>query len=91
MTEQPPLETLVNNLKGILPTADYLKPWLAKLLADPESLVIIAIEKPLSDKPHIGIAWLSTQERLQVRKALTNINKTRETKGQPPTNEIPCH
>jgi hypothetical protein len=91
MTEQPPLETLVANLKCILPTADYLTPWLAKLIADPESVVIVAIEKPLCDKPHVGIAWLSRQERLQVRKALTVINKSRATKGQQQTNEIPCH
>lgn len=91
MTEQPPLETLVGNLKCILPTADYLKPWLVKLIANPESVVIIAIEKPLCDKPHIGIAWLSTNERLQVRKALTSIRKSREEKGEQQTNEIPCH
>jgi hypothetical protein len=89
MSEQPPLETLVNNLNPELPTADYLKPWLTKLIADPESVVIIAIEKPLCDKPHIGIAWLSRKERLQMRKALTTIRKSREEKGEQSTTEIP--
>ena len=85
------IDILVTNVKAELPTAEYLKPWLTKLLADPESVVIIAIERPLWPKPHIGIAWLSRQERLQVRKALTAIRKSREEKGEQPTNEIPCH
>ena len=83
------IQTLVSSLKAELPTAEYLIPWLSKLLADPESLVIIAIEKPLSDKPHVGIAWLSAKERLQVRKALVAINKSRATKDEPQTSEIP--
>ena len=91
MDTETNLAILINSLKCILPTADYLEPWLTKLLADPESVVIIAIEKPLCDKPHVGIAWLSRQERLQMRKALTTINKTRATNGQPQTNQIPCH
>jgi len=84
------LEILVNNLKPILPTADYLQPWLTKLIADPESVVIVAIEKPLSAKPHVGIAWLSRKERLQMRKALAAIRKSREEKGESQTTEIPC-
>jgi hypothetical protein len=91
MNLETKLETLVNNLKSILPTADYLQPWLTKLIADPDSVVIIAIEKPLRNKPHIGIAWLSRKERLQVRKALSAIRKSREEKGESQTTEIPCH
>jgi hypothetical protein len=89
MTEQSELEILANKLQTVMPTIDYLKPWLAKLMAEPESVVIIAIEKPLC--PNIGIAWLNRKERLQVRKALIAIRKSREEKGESQTTQIPCH
>ena len=87
MAEQSQLEILADKLQAVMPTADYLKPWLAKLMAESESVVIIAIEKPLC--PNIGIAWLNRKERLQVRKALIAIRKSREDKGESQTTEIP--
>lgn len=87
MTEQSQLEILANKLQAVMPTVDYLKPWLAKLIIEPESVVIIAVEKPLC--PNIGIAWLNRKERLQVRKALTAIRKSREEKGESQTTEMP--
>jgi hypothetical protein len=88
MNNDTKLAILTEKLR--LPSAKQLEPWLAKLIADPESLVIIAIEKPLGiDGPRIGTAWLSPKERLQVRHALKRINGTREKKGEPQTNEMP--
>jgi hypothetical protein len=73
-----------------LPSPEQLSPWLEKLIKDPESLVIIAIEKPLRvHGPHIGVTWLSAKERLQVRNALKRINVERQKKREQQTNEIP--
>jgi hypothetical protein len=75
-----------------LPTVVDLKPWLEKLVLNPDSVVIIAIEKPLgADGPHVGTAWLSSQERSAIRKSLTSINAKRKAKSQPLTSEIPSH
>ena len=73
-----------------LPNATILLPWLKKLVAQPDSLVIISIEKPLdSNGPHVGIGWLSAPERLKVRKALTAINDARRKRSEPTTGEVP--
>ena len=84
------LDILTQQLR--LPSPIELQPWLAKLIANPDSVVIIAIEKPLCDTgPHIGTAWLSYKERLKVRKALAAINASRTKHNQPTTSEMPCH
>lgn len=84
------LEILINKLK--LPTSRELQPWLTKLLKNPDSVVIIAIEKPLNEAgPRIGTAWLSSTERVKVRKALTAINTSRTKRNEPQTNQMPCH
>lgn len=73
-----------------LPSATILLPWLRKLVAQPDSVVIISIEKPLdSNGPHVGIGWLSAPERLKVRKALIAINNSRAKRSQPATGEVP--
>jgi hypothetical protein len=73
-----------------LPNATTLLPWLKKLVAQPDSVVIISIEKPLdSNGPHVGIAWLSAPERLKVRKALIAINDARSKRSQSTTSEVP--
>jgi hypothetical protein len=73
-----------------LPTVTHLIPWLKKLVAQPDSVIIISIEKPLdSNGPHVGIAWLSASERLKVRKALIAINDSRRKRSQSITSEVP--
>jgi hypothetical protein len=73
-----------------LPTTTELLPWLKKLIAQPDSAVIISIEKPLDQAgPHVGKAWLSAKERLKVRKALIAINDSRAKRSEPTTREIP--
>jgi hypothetical protein len=73
-----------------LPTIDTLLPFLRKLVAQPDSVVIISIEKPLDQNgPHVGIGWLSSAERLKVRRALIAINNSRAKRSEQPTNEIP--
>jgi hypothetical protein len=73
-----------------LPTTTELLPWLKKLVAQPDSVIIISIEKPLDQAgPHVGKAWLSASERLKVRKALITINKSRSQHQQPTTAQIP--
>jgi hypothetical protein len=73
-----------------LPNASTLEPWLRKLVAQPDSVVIISIEKPLDSKgPHVGIGWLSASERLKVRKALSTINDARRKRSQQTTSEMP--
>jgi hypothetical protein len=80
-------ESLLN-----IPTSHDLTPWLQKLLSHPGSVVIIAIESPLSQNgPRVSTAWLSSQERLAIRKSLTSINAKRKAKSQPLTSEIPSH
>jgi hypothetical protein len=87
MDAETRLATLIDKLR--LPSATQLEPWLAKLVADPDSLVIISIEKPLWPEPHVGTAWLSGKERLKVRQALQRVNDSRAKKGEPWTDEIP--
>jgi hypothetical protein len=73
-----------------LPTTTELLPWLKKLLAQPDSVIIISIEKPLDQAgPHVGKAWLSARERLKVRNALIAINNSRAKRSEPTTREIP--
>lgn len=88
MNTESKLAILTDKLR--LPSPNELTPWLAKLIKDPESLVIIAIEKPLRlEGPVIGTAWLSSKERQQVRKALERVNASRQNKGEHQTNEFP--
>lgn len=83
------LQSLIDNLN--LPSPASLAPWLAKLLIDTDSVVIIAIEKPLlTNGPHVGTTWLSAKERLKVRKALLNINDARIKKNLPTTHQPPA-
>jgi hypothetical protein len=73
-----------------LPTTTELLPWLKKLVAQPDSVIIISIEKPLDQTgPHVGKAWLSAKERLKVRKAHIAINDSRAKRSEPTTREIP--
>jgi len=88
MTNDSKLTILTEKLR--LPSAEQLEPWLAKLIKDPESLVIIAIEKPLSaDGPRVATGWFSHAERVALRKALLAVNARREKKGQRATTEMP--
>lgn len=73
-----------------LPSPRDLEPWLRKLLASPDSVVIIAIEKPLgADGPRVAFGWLSPAERVALRKALFAVNARRAKKGSPATTEMP--
>lgn len=73
-----------------LPTTTELLPWLKKLIAQPDSVVIISIEKPLDQAgPHVGKAWLSARERLKVRNALVAINTSRAKRSEQSTSEMP--
>ena len=88
MDPQAQLAITADKLK--LPTVSHLLPWLQKLVAQPDSVVIISIEKPLDQAgPHVGIGWLSATERLKVRKALTAINNSRAKRSEQPTSEMP--
>jgi hypothetical protein len=88
MKDDTKLALLTDKLR--LPTAEQLSPWLEKLIRDPESVVIIAIEKPLRlDGPRVATAWLNAKERLLVRKALERVNASRAKKGEHQTNEHP--
>jgi uncharacterized membrane protein len=84
MTLDDKLESLIKELT--LPSTEMLKPWLKHLAASPGSCVIIAIELPLeTNTPRVAYAWLSESERVSVRKALRNVNKSRAQQGQPST------
>ena len=88
MNSDTQLASVINNLK--LPPASELAPWLKKLLDNPGSVVLIAIEFPLRHNgPLLRTAWLSEPERVKVRKALLAINRSRFKKDQPQTGEIP--
>jgi hypothetical protein len=88
LNSQTQLQILIDKLK--LPSPYTLAPWLAKLLEDTDSVVIIAIEKPLlANGPHVGTTWLSAKERLKVRKALLAINDSRIKKNLPTTHQLP--
>jgi hypothetical protein len=87
MNAETRLATLIDKLR--LPGASQLEPWLARLVADPDSIVIISIEKPLWPEPRVGTAWLSGRERLKVRQALQRLNESRARKGEHFTDEIP--
>ena len=89
MNNDTKLAILTNKLR--LPSPNQLSPWLRRLLENPDSIVIIAIEKPLGhDGPHIGTTWLGSKERLQMRKALERINADRQKKGEQQTSEMPA-
>ena len=87
MDAETKLAILTDKLR--LPSAAQLEPWLAKLVANPDSLIIIGIEKPLWPAPHVGTAWLSAKERLKVRQALQRLNESRAKKGESLTDELP--
>jgi hypothetical protein len=88
MDLQTQLAITADKLK--LPSTTTLLPWLKKLVAQPDSVVIISIEKPLDTSgPHVGIGWLSAPERLKVRKALIAINDARSKRSQSTTSEVP--
>jgi hypothetical protein len=88
MDLQTQLAITADKLK--LPSTTTLLPWLKKLVAQPDSVIIISIEKPLdSSGPHVGIGWLSAPERLKVRKALIAINDSRSKRSQSTTSEVP--
>jgi hypothetical protein len=73
-----------------LPEVATLQPWIAKLIDNQDSMIIIGIEKPMrQDGPLVAIAWLSAKERLKVRQALQRLNDSRTKKGESLTNEIP--
>jgi hypothetical protein len=83
-------QTAISASKLELPTTETLLPFLKKLVAQPDSVVIISIERPLDQNgPHVGIGWLSSQERLKVRKALLAINNSRIKASQSTTSEVP--
>ena len=91
MNAETQLDDLIDQLR--LPSAISLAPWLDKLLSNPDSVIIIAIEKPLASGPHVGTAWLSSKERVAVRKALQRINQARKQK-RPAIHKrktTPCH
>jgi hypothetical protein len=70
------------------PSDEVMLPYLARLLNNPGSCVVVVIESPLApDGPRVGKAWLSSQERAAVRKALQAINQRRAAKGESPTTQ----
>ena len=84
----PEIETLIEKL--IFPSPRDLEPWLRKLLEHPDSVIIIAVEKPIGPEgPHVTYAWLSSSERSALRKGLFAVNARRAKKGQPATTEVP--
>ena len=89
MNAETQLDSLIDQLR--LPSPVTLAPWLDKLLSHPGSVIIIAIEKPLAGDLHVGTAWLSSKERISVRKALQRINQARRKNGEQSTTEKPSH
>jgi hypothetical protein len=88
MTNDTKLAIITQKLR--LPSAEQLCPWLARLVQDPDSVIIIAIEKPLRlEGPRVATAWLSPKERLHVRNALERVNVSRLKKGEHQTKELP--
>ena len=74
-----------------IPNLEQLAPWLAKLNENPGSCVVITIEHLRNQNfPHVGRAWLSSEERKRVRRALQGVNTQRRRERQLELNEIPA-
>ena len=68
----------------VLPTISELRPYLDKVLASPESAVVIGIERFGGDW-RVAQAWLNLEERQVLRKALQKVNAERAKRGEAPT------
>jgi hypothetical protein len=74
-----------------LPNLERLAPWLAKLNESPGSCVVITIEHVRNQNyPHVGMGWLSSEERKRVRRALQSVNTQRRKEQQLDLTEIPA-
>lgn len=80
---QAELAILESRLPEAWPNKSTLRPYLEKLLANPGSMVFIALEAPRGPEgPTIGMGWFSAQERAVLRKALLAVNARRQKKVQ---------
>ena len=74
-----------------IPTPEQLAPWLAKLNQNPGACVVITIEHVRNQNyPHVGVGWLSSEERKRVRRALQSVNTQRRRERQLELTEIPA-
>ena len=72
------------------PARELLRSYYLKLLQNPGSVVILALEAPRGEKgPQWKSAWLGAKERDVMRKAIVKINQKREKLRQPLTSEPP--
>lgn len=74
-----------------LPTVETLKPFLAKLEAEPRGAIMIGITyDPIRENfCHVGTCFLGEAERKKLKAGLQGINRSRRAKGQPETSEHP--
>ena len=84
-------EDLVNLESRIAwPTAATMRTYYLKLLANPGSVVLLALEAPRSpDGPQWKLAWLSATERSAMRKAVVKLNEKRSKLKQKTTDQLP--
>ena len=70
---------LVGTMIVQLPAPHELAPWIEKLEAHPGSVVLIAVEQPeICNLARCTAAWLSREERTELRRALEVCRKQRE-------------
>jgi hypothetical protein len=70
-------ETAVIEAKLAFPSREELRPHLHKLVANPGSIVMIAVEIRAGD-PWVGFAWFNSKERNALRKALLAAREKRK-------------
>ena len=72
------------------PDAGTLRVYYRKLLENPGSAVIMALQAPRGPEgPTWGLAWFSSKERNALASAILRINKSRARRHQQPTSELP--
>jgi hypothetical protein len=72
------------------PNKETIRPYLEKLLANPGSMVFVALETPRAPEgPRVGKGWFSASERELLRKALEKINDRRRQAKEKLTTEPP--
>jgi hypothetical protein len=82
------LTTLESRIAWPLPAT--MRTYYLKLLANPGSVVLLALEAPRGpDGPQWKLAWLSATERSAIRKAVVKLNEKRVKQKQPTTDQLP--